>query len=140
MTTTTSLFKTIFLFLCTLCLVSCDKDEPVVFTPELIVQTAWEGTLDYKDYSETGDYDVLLTFNTDKEGKYTCYDLNGGEVETANFTYKINGNIISIDPTYSDYYLEGDWWIFENKKNKMVLKSNLNNENRSSTLILNKKY
>lgn len=119
-----TIFRAMFpvVMACTLlCLANCGSDDAPLpaFTPEALKQTTWQAqktvyeTKDKVAYTEPS----ILQFTNGSKGVYTKMNEEGEYQWNTDFTYRVDGKIITFDN------LAGPWTVLEYTGTRLVMQA-----------------
>ena len=95
-----------FIICAMLCLTNCGNDDAPtsVFTPEALKQTTWQAQMTVYNIKDEIDYtkQSILQFTNESKGIYTRTNEEDGYMWNTDFTYQVNGKIITFDNIAGD--------------------------------------
>lgn len=111
----------VFMACTLLCLANCSNDDAPLpaFTPEALKQTTWQAqktvyeTKDKVAYTEPS----ILQFTNGSKGVYTKMNEEGEYQWNTDFTYRIDGKIITFDN------MAGPWTVLEYTGTRLVMQA-----------------
>ena len=110
-----------FIICAMLCLTNCSNDDAPtsVFTPEALKQTTWQAQMTVYNIEDEIDYtkQSILQFTNESEGIYTRTNEEDGYMWNTDFTYQVNGKIITFDN------IAGPWTVMEYTGTHLVMEA-----------------
>ncbi len=110
-----------FIICAMLCLTNCSNDDAPtsVFTPEALKQTTWQAQMTVYNIEDEIDYtkQSILQFTNESEGIYTRTNEEDGYMWNTDFTYQVNGKIITFDN------IAGPWTVLEYTGTHLVMEA-----------------
>lgn len=110
-----------FIICAMLCLTNCSNDDAptFVFTPETLKQTTWQAQMTVYNLEDDIDYtkQSILQFSNESEGIYTRTNEEDGYMWNTDFTYQVNGEIITFDN------IAGPWTVLEYTGTHLVMEA-----------------
>ncbi len=97
-----------------------NDDAPTsVFTPEALKQTTWQAQMTVYNIEDEIDYtkQSILQFTNESEGIYTRTNEEDGYMWNTDFTYQVNGKIITFDN------IAGPWTVLEYTGTHLVMEA-----------------
>lgn len=137
--------KLFTLLLCIFAFAACskeDKESPNLTTGSL-TQTEWKGTLAYKQNGQTVRDNVSFKFVSENTGwvELKLYNTPGdGTVDKGYFSYKTEGNRLTLRLLSIYSFLDGDWTVAGKSKKKLKLKKAVQSTNDTYTIDIEKIY
>ncbi len=111
----------VFMACTLLCLANCGNDDAPLpaFTPEALKQTTWQAQMAVYDIEDEVDYtqQSILQFTTESEGIHTRTNEEDGYMWNTDFTYRIDGKIITFDN------MAGPWTVLEYTGTRLVMQA-----------------
>lgn len=110
-----------FIICAMLCLTNCGNDDAPtsVFTPEALKQTTWQAQMTVYNIEDEIDYtkQSILQFTNESKGIYTRTNEEDGYMWNTDFTYQVNGKIITFDN------IAGPWTVMEYTGTHLVMEA-----------------
>lgn len=141
-----NVFKVVLLFLISLSLLSCNKDNDFCkcnMANLNLYQTYWEGTILLKESGQERSFQIKVFFDSINHGEYSITNFSPDipYSKKSIFTYKIDGKMLLIEDGYNNILL-GYWFVtnVNEEGDGLVLQHNIIDEVSNSVLFLTKKY
>lgn len=125
------------MFLFSLLLVGCSKNNDEILQPVVLAETRWEGTFTYDVDNTERECEARLHFISETEG--TCRIINPDISLNVDqeFFYSMKDDLLQITPRHpSPLFLLGEWWVIELQHESLVMKRLLDSEPKTSILDL----